>query len=170
MSAENRDLYDYLDALGFGPQAWAPAGAPAATASAASASPSSAVTYGLDLLLIEESPSDGARAELLGKMIAAMGIDPARRQLKSLADMPELSKNLAELRPRVIVAFGSKVAQSLLGSDESLTDLRGRWLSAGVSAVMATHEPALLLQNPAFKKQAWEDLQLVMKKLANSNI
>lgn len=175
---ENRDVADYLEALGFGPDlGLARATAPARSAAPAALTPSPATPHaGLSVLFIEDSPSEGASAELLKKMIAAMGLGEGKSRVITLISADELAPLLREANPRFMVALGARAAQALLGSTESITELRGRILSYpgfersdGSSVeLIATFEPALLLQNPGFKKAAWDDLQKVMKKLANS--
>lgn len=175
---ENRDVADYLEALGFGPDlGLARASTPKAGASAPAAAVAKATPHsGLSVLFVEDSASEGASAELLKKMIAAMGLGEGKSRVITLLSKDEMSAKLRELDPRFVVALGARAAQAILESNESIADLRGRILSypgfqrADGSAVelMAIFEPALLLQNPGFKKAAWDDLQKIMKNLVNS--
>jgi DNA polymerase len=43
--------------------------------------------------------------------------------------------------------------------------LRGRWYDFRSVPLAVTFHPAYLLRNPAAKKDAWQDLQMVMKRL-----
>ena len=73
--------------------------------------------------------------------------------------------------------FGYLVFDTLLAINDSMSNLRGRWYEfrpAGVrsndpdwsSAKLAvTYHPAFLLRDPRQKKEAWKDLQMVMKEL-----
>lgn len=79
---------------------------------------------------------------------------------------PFLRRQVALVRPEVIVAFGSFAARTLLGVGGSLGGLRGRThLYQGVPLV-ATYHPAALLRNPGWTRPTWEDLQRVRRVLA----
>jgi DNA polymerase len=52
-----------------------------------------------------------------------------------------------------------------LKSDAPITVLRGRFHVYQGIDLMPTYHPAYLLRNPSAKKQTWEELQMVMKKL-----
>ena len=72
--------------------------------------------------------------------------------------------------PKVIVTLGNTAAAGLLGTKLGITKLRGEWkLYNGTTLVMPTYHPSYLLrpsgQQAEAKRQAWEDLQLVMKEL-----
>ena len=42
---------------------------------------------------------------------------------------------------------------------------RGKWMSHGDISVMPTYHPAFLIRKPEHKREAWEDMQAVMKKI-----
>jgi DNA polymerase len=69
------------------------------------------------------------------------------------------------MRPKVIVALGGVAATNLLAVNQSLAKLRGRWYDFKNSRLIVTYHPAYLLRDPGQKKEAWKDLQLVMKFL-----
>lgn len=72
-----------------------------------------------------------------------------------------LEKQIALVRPRVIVALGKTAAQTLLGNDAPIGRLRGQWFRAQGIPTMVTYHPAALLRNPALKRPTWEDMQQV---------
>lgn len=72
-------------------------------------------------------------------------------------------RQLAILRPEYIVCLGAVSAQELLKSKLSVGRLRGRLHAYFESKVLVTYHPAYLLRNPAAKKAAWADLQLMLK-------
>jgi DNA polymerase len=78
---------------------------------------------------------------------------------------PYLEQQLALLRPRVILALGSFAARTLLGSTESLGALRGRLHRYHGVPVIVTYHPAALLRNEAWKRPAWQDVQLARRIL-----
>lgn len=73
---------------------------------------------------------------------------------------------LAVLRPRVIVALGRTPTQFLLQNAAPLGRLRGQFGSWQGVPVMPTYHPAYLLRTPSAKGQVWDDLKLVILKLA----
>jgi uracil-DNA glycosylase len=83
---------------------------------------------------------------------------------------PYLERQVALVRPRLIVALGRFAAQSLLGSDASVASLRGRvhrYRAAGDDVpLVVTFHPAYLLRNPAEKARAWADLCLARAAIA----
>jgi len=78
---------------------------------------------------------------------------------------PFLVRQLELIRPEVIVALGKFAVQTLLGTKEPITRLRGRWHDYHGIPLMPTFHPAYLLRNPADKRLVWEDIQQVMKVL-----
>ncbi len=72
-----------------------------------------------------------------------------------------LEKQIALVRPRILVALGRTAAQTLLGNDAPIGRLRGQWFKVQGIATMVTYHPAALLRNPALKRPTWEDMQQV---------
>jgi DNA polymerase len=127
-------------------------------------------------------PFVGAAGQLLTKMIEAMGLSrehvyicniiksrpPGNRNPEPdeiAACEPFLKKQLAAIRPRMIVCLGKFAAQTLLRSDAPISKLRGQWKAYEGIPLMPTFHPAFLLRNPAAKREVWADLQLVMGEL-----
>jgi uracil-DNA glycosylase len=81
---------------------------------------------------------------------------------------PFLEEQIRLIAPRVIVTLGTFSAQAILGTDESIGRLRGRWRSALGARVMPTFHPAFLLRSPERKKDVWEDMKLVRDYLAGT--
>jgi uracil-DNA glycosylase len=78
---------------------------------------------------------------------------------------PFLIRQLALIRPKVIVALGTFAAQTLLKSRTPITRLRGVWTEYHGIPLMPTFHPAYLLRNPGEKRVVWQDIQQVMKAL-----
>jgi DNA polymerase len=78
---------------------------------------------------------------------------------------PFLQKQLASIRPKVIVALGKVAAQTLLQNKTPISKLRGQWLEYHNVPLMPTYHPAYLLRNPLGKREVWEDMKQVMKRL-----
>ena len=133
-------------------------------------------------------PFVGRAGQLLDRMIAAMGLSPEQdvyvcnilkcrppgNRRPEPAEMatciPYLHEQLALVKPRVIVAMGNTAVAALLDTKLGITKLRGQFkLYRGHTLVMPTYHPSYLLrpspQQTEAKRQAWQDLQLVMKEL-----
>jgi uracil-DNA glycosylase len=74
---------------------------------------------------------------------------------------PFLERQIALLKPRMILVVGRIAAQTLLATDAPLARLRGRLHRFGEAAtpLVVTYHPAYLLRTPADKRKAWEDLK-----------
>jgi uracil-DNA glycosylase len=133
-------------------------------------------------------PFVGRAGQLLDRMIAAMGLlpetdvyvcniikcrPPGNRRpepAETAACLPYLHEQLAIMKPKVIVAMGNTAVSTLLGTTIGISKIRGQWkLYRGTTLVMPTYHPSYLLrpspQQMEAKRQAWEDLQAVMREL-----
>lgn len=124
-------------------------------------------------------PFVGRAGQLLDAMLRAIGLSRAENVyianvLKSrppsnrdprpeevAACLPYLKRQIQLVRPRLLLAVGRIAAQNLLGTEESLSRLRGRVHRFGElnTPLVVTYHPAYLLRNPADKRKAWEDLK-----------
>jgi uracil-DNA glycosylase len=86
---------------------------------------------------------------------------------------PFLDRQLELIAPDVIVALGSHAARELLGTEEGIGKLRGRFhdyiLSAGAKTikVMPTYHPSYLLRAYTVdnRRRVWDDMLKVVKEL-----
>jgi uracil-DNA glycosylase family 4 len=139
-------------------------------------------------------PFVGRAGQLLNNMIKAMGITreqvyianivkcrppgnrtPEREECETCS--PFLMRQIAVVKPKVLVALGATAAKTLLAMNSSMAQLRGRFYDfkpAGVRSndpnwdgckLAVTYHPAFLLRDPRQKGEAWKDLQMVMKEL-----
>ncbi len=72
---------------------------------------------------------------------------------------PYLYEQIDMIKPKLICTFGLVSSQALLDTTTSLGGLRNKWHEFRGIPVMVTYHPALLLRNPHFKRDAWEDLK-----------
>ena len=79
--------------------------------------------------------------------------------------LPFLERQIAIVRPEFLCMLGKVAASTLLETALPLGKLRGRWHRYRGVATIVTYHPAFLLRNPASKKEAWEDLQMLMKAM-----
>ena len=124
-------------------------------------------------------PFVGRAGSLLDAMLTAAGLDrgrdvyianvlkcrpPANRNPEAnevARCSPHLQQQVALLKPALLVLMGRFAAQTLLGTDASISSLRGRVHEASVGALkipaIVTYHPAYLLRNAADKRLAWAD-------------
>ena len=76
---------------------------------------------------------------------------------------PYLRRQVALVRPRIILAMGRFAVQSLLQTQEPIGRLRGRVHHYQGVSVVVTYHPAYLLRNLPDKAKAWADLVLALR-------
>ena len=139
-------------------------------------------------------PFVGRAGQLLNNMIKAMGLErrqvyianvvkcrppgnrtPEREECETCS--PFLMRQIAVIKPKVVVALGAVAAKTLLAMSSSMAQLRGRFYDFRPSGVRSsdpnwqgcklavTYHPAFLLRDPRQKSEAWKDLQMVMREL-----
>ncbi|MEM0962192.1 MAG: uracil-DNA glycosylase [Bacteroidota bacterium] len=77
------------------------------------------------------------------------------------AHIPILYKQIALVRPKMILAVGKSAGNGLLGRSSSLASLRGKFNDFYGLPLMVTYHPAALLRNPQWKRPTWEDVKLL---------
>ena len=127
-------------------------------------------------------PFVGRAGQLLNNMIKAMGL---RREDVYIANIikcrppnnrtperdecdtcsPFLMQQIKVISPKAIVALGAVAAKTLLAVNAPMSELRGHWYDFRGTKLAVTYHPAFLLRDPRQKKEAWKDLQIVMKEL-----
>ena len=139
-------------------------------------------------------PFVGRAGQLLNNMITAMGLKREQVYIANIVKCrppgnrtperdecdtcsPFLMRQIRVIRPKVIVALGATAAKNLLSVNESMNSLRGRFYDFSpprnlmdtdepfACKLSVTYHPAFLLRDPRQKKEAWKDLQMVMRYL-----
>src|SRR6202521_545861 len=127
-------------------------------------------------------PFVGRAGQLLNNMIKAMGLrrediyianiikcrppgnrTPERDECETCS--PFLMRQIATIKPKVLVALGAVAAKTLLAINAPMSELRGHWYDFRGTKLAVTYHPAFLLRDLRQKKEAWKDLQMVMKQL-----
>ena len=131
-------------------------------------------------------PFVGRAGQLLDKIINAIGMKREEVYIANIVKCrppgnrtPELDevatceafllRQLAFIRPKVIVALGSPSFQCLLRTREPITKARGNWRAWNGIKVMPTFHPAFLLRSPDKKREVWEDMKKVRDYLNTSD-
>jgi len=76
--------------------------------------------------------------------------------------LPYLERQIALIRPKLIVALGQVASTTLLVREGSLASLRGEVHDYHGIPLIATYHPAHLLRAPQNKAHAWQDLRLAV--------
>ncbi len=125
-------------------------------------------------------PFVGQAGKLLDAMLAAIGLARGRdvyianavkcrppgnrtpEESEIAACYPYLRRQIALIRPKLIVLLGRAAVASVLRENASLSSLRGKqrfYAEDGLNIpVVVTYHPAYLLRNLPDKAKAWEDL------------
>jgi uracil-DNA glycosylase family 4 len=82
--------------------------------------------------------------------------DPLPEELT--ACRPYLDKQLAVIKPKIIVCLGLFAAQAMLNSKESMARMRGVQHKVGETFIIPTYHTAAALRFPAYKQQIYDDL------------
>ena len=157
-------------------------------------------TRGAPLMIVGEAPGAdedqqgkpfvGVSGQLLDKMLNAAGMSrekdvyisnvvPWRPLGNRTPDqaiitmcLPFIRKHIELAAPKAVLMLGGVSAKALLGTEEGITRLRGRWREIDISgqkfAALPAYHPAYLLRQPALKGLAWRDLLAVKRKLQSS--
>jgi DNA polymerase len=76
--------------------------------------------------------------------------------------LPYLHRQIALIKPKLIVALGKTAATALLARDATLGSLRGTAHEFHGTPLLVTYHPAYLLRSPAEKAKAWQDLKFAV--------
>ena len=131
-------------------------------------------------------PFVGEAGRLLDRILFAMGLerdevyicnvekcrppgnrDPLPEEIAACE--PFLQRQLAAIRPALIVTLGKFAAQTLLRDQSPISRLRGQWREYQSIPLMPTFHPAYLLRNPAGKREVWEDMKQVLRRLRETD-
>jgi uracil-DNA glycosylase len=79
--------------------------------------------------------------------------------------LPYLERQIEIVHPEFLCLLGKTAASALLKTALSLGRLRGKWHRCREIPTIVTYHPSALLRNPAWKRDAWEDLQTLMNAM-----
>jgi uracil-DNA glycosylase family 4 len=81
------------------------------------------------------------------------------------ACLPYLHRQLALIRPKVVLAMGATAAEALLQARASLGQLRNHVHDYRGIPLVVTYHPAALLRNPNWKRPTWDDVRIARQLL-----
>ena len=132
-------------------------------------------------------PFVGRSGQLLDRMLAAIGLDRTSAYIANVVPwrppgnrtptpqetaicLPFIRRQIELVNPDVLVCLGGPSMQTLLGTRDGITRMRGRWFpyDTGTREIraIATFHPAFLLRSPLQKRLAWRDFMAIRKALA----
>jgi DNA polymerase len=130
-------------------------------------------------------PFVGQAGQLLNKILAAIDLtreevficnvlkhrppgnrNPRPEEVEACS--PYLIRQLELIKPKVIVAFGTFAAQTLLNTKTPIGQLRGLMHKYHGIPLVVTYHPAALLRNPSWKRPTWEDVKFARRILDSS--
>lgn len=134
-------------------------------------------------------PFVGPPGQLLTSMLSAIKLDknknvfitnvlkcrPPENRAPQSAEivkcMPILEKQIAIIQPKAILLLGRIASHSVLGSTDTIANLRSKILKYKNSIpAMVIYHPAALLRNPEYKRPAWDDLQKFQSLLTDLGV
>ena len=90
--------------------------------------------------------------------------DPSKDE--AAACRPYLERQIALVKPGIILAVGRVAAQQLLQTDAPVGRLRGKVHQLGATPLVVTYHPAYLLRSPSQKRKSWHDLCIAASIMA----
>ncbi|WP_367186967.1 uracil-DNA glycosylase family protein [Roseibium sp.] len=138
---------------------------------------------------LQGKPFVGRSGQLLDRMLEAIGLDRSSAYIANVVPWrppgnrtptpqeteickPFISRQIELVNPDVLVFLGAASAKTLLGVQDGIRKMRGRWMTYPVQgreiAAIATYHPAYLLRSPLEKRLSWRDFLSIRAKLADN--
>lgn len=145
-----------------------------------------------DLMLIGEAPGAeedrlgepfvGRSGQLLTKILQAISFERDQVYIANILkhrppdnrnplpeertrSLPYLMKQIEIINPKLILCLGKVSAETLLNNKATMKEMRGVFHNFGNQyELLVTYHPAALLRNPNWKRDTWEDVQLLRKR------
>jgi DNA polymerase len=136
----------------------------------------------------EGLPFVGRSGKLLDRMLAAVGLDRSQVYIANIVPwrppgnrtptpqesaicLPFIKRQIELVDPDILVCLGKPSMQTLLGVQQGIRSVRGRWydFDTGTRTIKAlvTFHPAYLLRSPLEKRHSWRDFLALKKALAS---
>ncbi|MDR1324942.1 MAG: uracil-DNA glycosylase [Treponema sp.] len=128
-------------------------------------------------------PFVGEAGQLLDKMLASINLsrgensfianvvkcrpphnrDPLPEEIAACA--PFLTRQIALLKPRVILCAGRVATQTLVKTTNSIKNLHGHFIECAQIPFFPMYHPSALLHDPSLKRPSWDDLKTLRVRL-----
>lgn len=138
---------------------------------------------------LQGKPFVGRSGQLLDRMLAAIGVDREAAYIANVVPWrppgnrtptpqeteickPFIKRQIELVNPDVLVFLGAASAKNLLGVQDGIRKMRGRWMNYALPdreiAAVATYHPAYLLRSPLEKRLSWRDFLSIRARLSGS--
>ncbi len=135
---------------------------------------------------LQGKPFVGRSGQLLDRMLDAIGMERSSTYIANVVPWrppgnrtptpqeteickPFIKRQIELVNPDVLVFLGAASAKTLLGVQEGIRKMRGRWMAYPGSgkeiAAIATYHPAYLLRSPLEKRLSWRDFLAISQSL-----
>ncbi len=135
---------------------------------------------------LQGKPFVGRSGQLLDRMLDAIGFDRSSAYIANVVPWrppgnrtptpqeteickPFIKRQIELVNPDVLVFLGAASAKTLLGAQDGIRKMRGRWMSypgkGKEIAAIATYHPAYLLRSPLEKRLSWRDFLAIRRHL-----
>ena len=129
-------------------------------------------------------PFMGPAGQMLDRILSSVGLSRGECYLTNVVKIictgdeitpewlsfftPYLHRELAVVRPRVVISFGNTPTRALLRTKKPISQMRGEFHDYEGTPLMPTFNPAYLLHDPTKKREVWEDMKKIRAMLATT--
>ena len=131
-------------------------------------------------------PFIGRAGKLLDKMLESINLSRQKIYISNIVNyrppenrrptdseiaryLPYIQKHIEIINPKILVLFGSTALNALIGNEEIISKVRGKWIQKTIGIiqpwVIVSFHPAFLMRQPQQKKLAWVDLKMIRDKI-----
>nr|WP_155197353.1 uracil-DNA glycosylase [Roseibium hamelinense] len=135
---------------------------------------------------LQGKPFVGRSGQLLDRMLHAIGLDRTNVYIANVVPWrppgnrtptpqeteickPFIKRQIELANPDMLVFLGAASAKTLLGVQDGIRKMRGRWMTYDLNGrtipCVATYHPAYLLRSPLEKRLSWRDFLSIRSKL-----
>jgi DNA polymerase len=140
---------------------------------------------------LQGKPFVGRSGQLLDRMLGAIGLDRSSAYIANVVPWrppgnrtptpqeteickPFIVRQIELVNPDVLVFLGAASAKTLLGVQDGIRKMRGRWMTypggGKEIAAIATYHPAYLLRSPLEKRLSWRDFLSIRSRLVDKTL
>ena len=131
-------------------------------------------------------PFVGRAGKLLDKMLGSINLNRKKVYISNIVNyrppknrrptdseivryLPYIQKHIEIINPKILILLGSTALNSLIGNEEIISKVRGKWIQKEIGVVkpwiIVSFHPAFLMRQPQQKKLAWIDLKMIRDKI-----
>ena len=85
-----------------------------------------------------------------------------------------LKEHISIINPKIVILIGATAMETVMGLNNKISEERGKWKEIIIKdktyPLMVTYSPSYLIRFPEYKKNSWEDLKKIKKKIEQLEI